>query len=580
MEENEKQYTHARLASLIGYYFKNLIINDKKQEKFYFLCVFEIKVLFLHQISTYQISSVTNNMKFRLLFIVLFICLADKTFSQNISVRSFKLLDTDLTANTKGTSENDQNGETAALIKIVTTETGFSFDCGMLGIVKTKQTPGEVWLYLPRGAQKITIKHPQLGVLRNYYFPVAIEGARTYEMVLTTGKVLTVVREARTSQYVLFQLSPKNAIVEFDGQLLQTTDGLARKLIKFGTYNYKVQAPDYLPYYGKITVDDPDKKAIVDIKLEPNFTPVTLVVSGGAEIWVNGEKKGQTSWSGNLGAGEYEFEARKENHSSTICKKIINVPSEPQTFQLDEPKPILGEANIDSNPAMADIFIDNINIGKTPLLTSEILIGSHILKISKDGYETFNKEIVIEENIPFEMNAQLKKIADKEKTSEVISSNGKRNGNEVFKFHDVEANEAQGKVKSISSSVKGMLRKTTFTADGKMQQEGLTDAKYDAEGYIQECKMSVQGQETTVKYAWENGKLISQTTSVMGQEIKQTFVYDEKGLVKAQKMNMMGQDVEMPFSDYKFDDKGNWTSRKTSMMGQEMEMTRTITYYE
>ena len=144
------------------------------------------------------------------------------------------------------------------------------------------------------------------------------------------------------------------------------------------------------------------------------------------------------------------------------------------------------------------------------------------------------------------------------------------------KFHDVEANEAQGKVKSISMSVMGMPRTTDFTEDGKMKREGLNDA----DGYIQECKMSVQGQEATVKFAWENGKLISQTTSVMGQEIKQTLVYDEKGLVKAQKMNMMGQDVEMPFSDYKFDDKGNWTSRKTSMMGQEMEMTRTITYYE
>ena len=66
----------------------------------------------------------------------------------------------------------------------------------------------------------------------------------------------------------------------------------------------------------------------------------------------------------------------------------------------------------------------------------------------------------------------------------------------------------------------------------------------------------------------------------MGQEIKQVLVYDENGLVKAQKMNMMGQDVEVPLTDYKFDDKGNWISRKMSMMGQEMEMTRTITYYE
>lgn len=148
------------------------------------------------------------------------------------------------------------------------------------------------------------------------------------------------------------------------------------------------------------------------------------------------------------------------------------------------------------------------------------------------------------------------------------------------KFHDVEANEAKGAVKSISMTVMGMPRNTTFTEDGKMQQDGLTDAKYDENGYIQSAKMSMQGQEAEVKFTWENGKLVSQTTNVMGQEIKQVLVYDENGLVKAQKMNMMGQDVEVPLTDYKFDDKGNWISRKMSMMGQEMEMTRTITYYE
>ena len=148
------------------------------------------------------------------------------------------------------------------------------------------------------------------------------------------------------------------------------------------------------------------------------------------------------------------------------------------------------------------------------------------------------------------------------------------------KFHDVEANEAKGAVKSISMTVMGMPRNTTFTEDGKMQQDGLTDAKYDENGYIQSAKMSMQGQEAEVKFTWENGKLVSQTTNVMGQEIKQVLVYDENGLVKAQKMNMMGQDVEIPLTDYKFDDKGNWISRKMSMMGQEMEMTRTITYYE
>ena len=120
--------------------------------------------------------------------------------AQTISVSSFKLLDTDITANTAGTMELDQNGETSALIKVVTTQTGFTFDGGALGIVKTKQTPGEVWVYIPRGAKKITIKHPQLGVLRDFYYPITIEAARTYEMVLVSGEVHTIVKDWGYSQ--------------------------------------------------------------------------------------------------------------------------------------------------------------------------------------------------------------------------------------------------------------------------------------------------------------------------------------------------------------------------------------------
>jgi hypothetical protein len=45
-------------------------------------------------------------------------------------------------------------------------------------------------------------------------------------------------------------------------------------------------------------------------------------------------------------------------------------------------------------------------------------------------------------------------------------------------------------------------------------------------------------------------------------------------------MDMGGQEMSIPYTDYKYDDHGNWISRKVSMMGQEMEQTRTIEYYE
>ncbi len=112
------------------------------------------------------------------------------------------------------------------------------------------------------------------------------------------------------------------------------------------------------------------------------------------------------------------------------------------------------------------------------------------------------------------------------------------------KFHDVEANDAKGAVKSITVSAMGQTQKHTFTPEGK--EETLKNPVYDENGYLQSAEMDAQGMTMKVSYKWENGKVKSQTMNV---------------------------------SDYKYDDKGNWISRKTSVMGQNIETPRTIEYY-
>ena len=333
---------------------------------------------------------------------------------QSITISSFKLLETDLTANTAGTMEQDQNGETAALIKVVTTQTGFSFDGGSMGIVKTMQKPSEIWVYVPRGLKKITIMHPQLGVIRDYYFNIPIDAARTYEMTLITGEVQTVVKQSRTVQYIVFHLSPQNAVVELDGELLETKDGVASKLMKFGTYNYRVQAPGYLLEAGSVTIDDPNNKKIVNVNLKANFAQVIISVDNNAEIWVNGEKKGEGSWSGNLGAGSYEIEARKKAHRNTIITKEFTVTPEPQIVKLQTPTPIYGEADINSSPGMADIFIDGNKIGQTPMLVSNLLIGEHKISISKKGYIGNNKTIFVNEGETTRLEIALERTSTNE----------------------------------------------------------------------------------------------------------------------------------------------------------------------
>ncbi len=148
------------------------------------------------------------------------------------------------------------------------------------------------------------------------------------------------------------------------------------------------------------------------------------------------------------------------------------------------------------------------------------------------------------------------------------------------KFHDVEVSEATGPVKSISIDMMGRQMVTNFTKDGKMQREGMSDAVYDAEGYLQSAKMSMQGQSVEVTFKWENGRVKSQTMGMMGNNFTISYTYNEQGAPASQSMNMGGQEMSSPYTDYKYDAHGNWISRKASMMGQEMVQTRTIEYYE
>lgn len=148
------------------------------------------------------------------------------------------------------------------------------------------------------------------------------------------------------------------------------------------------------------------------------------------------------------------------------------------------------------------------------------------------------------------------------------------------KFHDIEFNEASGPVKCIKTSVMGQQQTFNFTQDGKMQSDVMSDAVYDADGYIQSATMSFQGQSMPVKYKWENGKLVSQTMSMMGNDMEMKITYNDKGARDKMSMDFGGQAVDIPYTDYKYDDHGNWISRKSSMMGQDIEENRTIEYYE
>ena len=316
--------------------------------------------------------------------------------AQSISVKSFQALPMDMTASSLEGKRIDQNGQVAALIKIVTTQTGFTFEGGALGIVDTKQENGEVWVWVPRASRKITIKHQQLGVLRDYRYPIEIEAERTYEMVLTTAKIETIVKEEVRQQYLVFELEPKNAILEVNDKLWSVeADGTSMQYVDFGIYTYRVRAANYETDAGVVTVEDPDNPVTVNVTLQSNLSQVTLTVDDDAEIWVNNEKKGVRSWTGSFGNGIYKIECKKAGHETSTVSKEITAEMKGQTITLPSPIPIYGSLNVESNPNLATLYIDGKEIGKTPRPINEILVGQHELRLIKDGYKDYVETVVI-----------------------------------------------------------------------------------------------------------------------------------------------------------------------------------------
>lgn len=210
--------------------------------------------------------------KYILLFVALFSCLF--LSAQKFSVVEFKCLENDMTAKTDGTRRYDDNGNLSALIKIETVENQWSFDVGMLGIVgdiemQNEMHRAEIWVYVPFGVQRMTIQHSQYGRL-DYTFPFSINKGYVYRMKLETPRFSYNKYEV-TDQFLVFNVSPADAVVTVNGVLWPVVEGTAQDLVSFGEYEYRIEASEYNTEVGRVKVDDPKNKVVRNISLRPAF---------------------------------------------------------------------------------------------------------------------------------------------------------------------------------------------------------------------------------------------------------------------------------------------------------------------
>lgn len=256
---------------------------------------------------------VTKWLSIKLLLVISLFFAATATEAQNkIQVTSFNRMETDVTARITA-PQRDQNGEVCALIRIVTTEKDLMFEPDALGIVSRENKPGEIWLYIPRGARRISIMHDKFGVLRNYFYPDIIEKATVYEMEIQIGDGAQQTPANTNTQLIVMRPDPATADIYIDDEKVPTENGLFTATMKKGTHTYRVESPMYAPEAGIIDLGSEQKIMSVTLKPRFGYLEIFSLPEQDAKVFINNELAGQTPYkSDRMPLQEYRIRIEKD----------------------------------------------------------------------------------------------------------------------------------------------------------------------------------------------------------------------------------------------------------------------------
>ena len=393
-----------------------------------------------------------------------------------ISVKSFRKLETDMTARIDA-QKKDQNGDVCAIIKVVTTQSGFVWEPDGLGIVSAVPKTGEYWLYVPYGAKRLTIKHPQLGILRDYIYSIPIEKACVYELELVTGKVITTVEETIESQWLVITPEPKDASVYIDDNLVKS--GLYQSKLKPGKYTYRVEAPLYHTEAGSIAITD--KKEELNVKLKPAYGYIQINSSPENDATVIIDEVKQNSRtpfkSGAIASGEHTIKVIKDLYQPSSQK--VFVYDDKTTVVTVSLQPNFAELNLSASQE-CKLYINNDykGIGNW---RGRLSAGVYSLEARMDKYKTAKKDIELVAGDNKKIDLQLTPLVGSldilsQPPGALINLNGREYGKTPSTINKLLIGDYN---LQLSKTGYATVSKTVSVSEGKTSEvnEKMTDGK-------------------------------------------------------------------------------------------------------
>ena len=345
-----------------------------------------------------------------------FIAVFASMSQDGISVKSFIDLPNDLDARVNY-PKIDQNGQKCALVKVVTTESDFTFDNGQLGVVAAIHKPelSEWWVYLPEKTMKLKIMHPVYGQLKEsedgfYYFPNSLKGATCYRMEITSQQRIVRYRPKRIETgFLVINSEPESCQVYLTENNEEQYAGVTpfQKKLPYGTYNYRVKKALYHDEVGIAVIDTSYVEQNVKLRSSSGSLKVTTQPSGAKVIF---EKSGS------------EFTSPCEIHNLPSGKHVVNVVAPDYALQRHTVEIKDGDTthlDLVLEATFAQVTINTLPGAKISINGVEKGIGQFVgnlnegvydVEVLLDGYRKATRQIVVKSKQDQTLNVRLRPI--------------------------------------------------------------------------------------------------------------------------------------------------------------------------
>ncbi len=195
-----------------------------------------------------------------------------------------------------------------------------------------------------------------------------------------------------TARSVYVQTRPAGANVHISGLKLRLAD---HYLIRPGGHSLKITAKGYYPVNAVLEVgDQASQQKSYDLKPLPGRLQITTSPVNGARVLVDGVARGESPVQvRSLEPGRHDLRIVADRYlpfTSSIDIKGRGIEQK-LAVQL---KPAWADVSVSSEPAGADVLLDDKRVGQTPIKT-QILQGVHQLRIQRSGYKPWVQRINI-----------------------------------------------------------------------------------------------------------------------------------------------------------------------------------------